>query len=101
MVLTDLLMAGLYPNLIVAVKDIYKTSGISGFYVGLVPNLVQKLPSYAITWVLYQQLKKVARLFYIMMHGCALALDDSTIEALHMHSSMLVFIARSSCQSLP
>ena len=35
------------------------TTGIHGFYLGWFPALVQKIPSYALTWMLFQQFKQV------------------------------------------
>ena len=34
-------------------------TGISGFYKGWFPALVQKIPSYALTWMFFQQIKLV------------------------------------------
>ena len=31
--------------------------GVSGFYIGWFPALVQKIPSYALTWMFFQQIK--------------------------------------------
>jgi solute carrier family 25 S-adenosylmethionine transporter 26 len=58
MVLTDRLMAGVYPNLGVAVNSIFRLDGILGFYRGWWPALVQKIPSYGLTWMFFQQLKR-------------------------------------------
>ena len=46
MVLTDRLMAGVYPSFPVALKSIYTTEGLAGFYTGWWPALAQKIPSY-------------------------------------------------------
>ena len=46
MVLTDRLMAGVYPTSMDAVKSILSTEGIAGFYTGWWPALAQKIPSY-------------------------------------------------------
>lgn len=59
MVLSDRIMAGLHPNFIVAIVAITKEEGLKGFYRGWLPALVQKIPSYAMTWMFFQQLKKV------------------------------------------
>jgi solute carrier family 25 S-adenosylmethionine transporter 26 len=59
MVTTDRIMANVYPNLYSAVTNIFATDGLSGFYVGWLPAMVQKIPSYALTWMLFQQLKTV------------------------------------------
>ena len=57
MVVTDRIMANVYPNLLTAVRRIYETEGMRGFYVGWLPAIMQKIPSYALTWMLFQQLK--------------------------------------------
>lgn len=46
MVLTDRLMAGIYPSFPVALKSILSTEGVAGFYTGWWPALAQKIPSY-------------------------------------------------------
>ena len=46
MVLTDRLMAGVYPTSIDALKSILSTEGVAGFYTGWWPALAQKIPSY-------------------------------------------------------
>lgn len=46
MVLTDRLMAGVYPTSMDAVKSIINSEGIAGFYTGWWPALAQKIPSY-------------------------------------------------------
>jgi hypothetical protein len=46
MVLTDRLMAGIYPSFPVAVSKILQTEGLRGFYRGWWPALAQKIPSY-------------------------------------------------------
>ncbi|CAB9503780.1 adenosylmethionine carrier 1, chloroplastic/mitochondrial [Seminavis robusta] len=61
MMITDNIMAGNYKNLPDAVRGIGQ-GGISGFYArGWWPGLVGKIPSYALTWTLFQQLKEVQR----------------------------------------
>ena len=46
MVLTDRLMAGVYPSFPVALRSIFSTEGLAGFYTGWWPSLAQKIPSY-------------------------------------------------------
>lgn len=46
MVLTDRLMAGVYPTFPVAVASILQQEGFFGFYRGWWPALAQKIPSY-------------------------------------------------------
>ena len=57
MVITDRIMAGVYDNFFAAVLSIAKHEGIMGFYMGWLPAIVQKIPSYALTWMFFQQLK--------------------------------------------
>jgi solute carrier family 25 S-adenosylmethionine transporter 26 len=58
MMITDNVMAGQYSNLVTAAKGLYNQHGIRGFYGGWWPGLVGKIPSYALTWTLFQQLKQ-------------------------------------------
>eukprot|EP00953_Heterococcus_sp_UTEX-ZZ885_P012816 7328-Heterococcus_DN1.PRE.1 len=56
-------MAGIYPNLATAVRTISKAEGVAGFYAGWGPNLAQKIPSYGLTWVFFQQFKEAHKRF--------------------------------------
>jgi len=58
MMILDNIMAGTYPNLVKAVGGLSKDIGIRGFYTGWWPGLAGKIPSYALTWTLFQQLKR-------------------------------------------
>ena len=46
MVLTDRLMAGVYPSFPAAMRSIIAADGFAGFYTGWWPALAQKIPSY-------------------------------------------------------
>jgi solute carrier family 25 S-adenosylmethionine transporter 26 len=59
MMIVDNIMAGNYPNLKAACVGLAQTKGINGFYAGWWPGLVGKIPSYALTWTFFQQLKKI------------------------------------------
>lgn len=59
MMIVDNIMAGTYPNLMSAVTGLSAERGIIGFYTGWWPGLAGKIPSYAITWTLFQQLKRL------------------------------------------
>lgn len=59
MVLTDRLMAGVYPSFSSALSTIMRTEGPLGFYTGWWPALAQKIPSYGLTWMFFQQLKRL------------------------------------------
>lgn len=61
MMITDNIMAGTYPNLPGAIKGLAAEKGIKGFYAGWWPGLAGKIPSYALTWTLFQQLKEAHR----------------------------------------
>lgn len=58
MVLTDRLMAGVYTSFPSAVQSIIVKDGVRGFYAGWWPALAQKIPSYGLTWMFFQQLKR-------------------------------------------
>lgn len=57
MVLTDRIMAGYYPNLVNGVSTVLRKDGVRGLYAGWFAALAQKIPSYGLTWVFFQQLK--------------------------------------------
>ncbi|GFH57368.1 hypothetical protein CTEN210_13844 [Chaetoceros tenuissimus] len=57
MMIVDNIMAGTYSNLPNAIVGLSRDRGILGFYGGWWPGLVGKIPSYALTWTLFQQLK--------------------------------------------
>mmetsp|Transcript_52760 Transcript_52760/g.148042 ORF Transcript_52760/g.148042 Transcript_52760/m.148042 type:complete len:518 (+) Transcript_52760:321-1874(+) len=59
MMITDNIMAGNYPNLPSAISGLYSNGGLVGFYRGWMPGLVGKIPSYALTWTFFQQLKRI------------------------------------------
>ena len=44
MVITDRIMAGIYPNFFAGVYTLYNKEGIAGFYTGWLPSIVQKIP---------------------------------------------------------
>eukprot|EP01083_Nonionella_stella_P239537 838280_1 len=58
MMIVDNIMAGTYENFPKAIMGLSKDKGILGFYGGWWPGLVGKIPSYALTWTLFQQLKQ-------------------------------------------
>ena len=52
-------MAGVYPNIFTALSSIlHSQDRLSGLYTGWWPNIAQKIPSYALTWMFFQQLKR-------------------------------------------
>jgi Mitochondrial carrier protein len=57
MVITDRIMSGQYSNFFDAVVNIARLEGWIGFFVGWLPAMMQKIPSYALTWMFIQQLK--------------------------------------------
>lgn len=58
MMVVDNIMAGTYENFPKALIGLTNERGIAGFYGGWWPGLVGKIPSYALTWTLFQQLKQ-------------------------------------------
>ena len=58
-VLSDNIMSGNFRNLPGAISGIAAQNGIEGFYAGWKPQLAAKVPSYAVTWVLFQRLKAI------------------------------------------
>lgn len=52
-VLTDRLMAGVYPSFPAAMQSIIRSDGVAGFYTGWWPALAQKIPSYGYTTTLF------------------------------------------------
>lgn len=59
MMICDNIMAGTYPNLFAATKSLAKDGGIRGFYTGWWPGIAGKIPSYGLTWTLFEQIKRV------------------------------------------
>jgi solute carrier family 25 S-adenosylmethionine transporter 26 len=59
MMITDNIMAGNYRNLPSAARGLAQQWGVSGFYRGWWPGLVGKIPSYALTWTIFQRLKHI------------------------------------------
>mmetsp|Transcript_39216 Transcript_39216/g.94846 ORF Transcript_39216/g.94846 Transcript_39216/m.94846 type:complete len:444 (+) Transcript_39216:140-1471(+) len=57
MMITDNIMAGNYPALWPACVGLYRKEGVMGFYSGWWPGLAGKIPSYALTWTFFQQIK--------------------------------------------
>eukprot|EP00586_Coscinodiscus_wailesii_P009262 CAMPEP_0172523252 /NCGR_PEP_ID=MMETSP1066-20121228/293566_1 /TAXON_ID=671091 /ORGANISM="Coscinodiscus wailesii, Strain CCMP2513" /LENGTH=325 /DNA_ID=CAMNT_0013306321 /DNA_START=602 /DNA_END=1579 /DNA_ORIENTATION=- len=58
MMITDNIMAGTYSNLGSAIKGLAASNGVKGFYTGWWPGLAGKIPSYGLTWTIFQQLKR-------------------------------------------
>lgn len=56
MMICDNIMAGNYPNLVAATRGLVQRGGL---YAGWWPGLVGKIPSYALTWTLFQELKRL------------------------------------------
>ena len=64
MMICDNIMAGTYPNLVVATTELMKEKGVGGFYTGWWPGIAGKIPSYGLTWTLFEQIKRVrSRMF--------------------------------------
>ncbi|CEM38396.1 unnamed protein product [Vitrella brassicaformis CCMP3155] len=59
MVLVDRIVTGIYPNLVSGLSKLLRTEGVRGLYTGWFPGMIQKIPSYSLTWVAYQQLRNL------------------------------------------
>mmetsp|Transcript_25359 Transcript_25359/g.43287 ORF Transcript_25359/g.43287 Transcript_25359/m.43287 type:complete len:474 (-) Transcript_25359:118-1539(-) len=59
MMICDNIMAGTYPNLFSATKNLMKDKGVAGFYTGWWPGIAGKIPSYGLTWTLFEQIKRM------------------------------------------
>ncbi|KAL7545052.1 hypothetical protein ACHAWF_012365 [Thalassiosira exigua] len=59
MMICDNIMAGTYPNLLSATRGLMKDKGVAGFYSGWWPGIAGKIPSYGLTWTLFEQIKRV------------------------------------------
>ncbi|KAL7522239.1 hypothetical protein ACHAWX_006939 [Stephanocyclus meneghinianus] len=59
MMICDNIMAGTYPNLVAATTGLMKDRGVRGFYTGWWPGIAGKIPSYGLTWTLFEQIKRV------------------------------------------
>lgn len=59
MMITDNIMAGTYTNLGTAFVGLVGDKGIKGLYSGWWPGVAGKIPSYGLTWVFFQQLKRL------------------------------------------
>ncbi|EJK75966.1 hypothetical protein THAOC_02295 [Thalassiosira oceanica] len=59
MMICDNIMAGTYPNLASATSNLIKDRGVAGFYTGWWPGIAGKIPSYGLTWTLFEQIKRI------------------------------------------
>jgi solute carrier family 25 S-adenosylmethionine transporter 26 len=89
MMITDNIMAGNYPNLMSAIHGLAKTYGIRGFYAGWWPGLVGKIPSYALTWTFFQQLKQTRDR---ILGGTATDLENSVMGCLASTATVCLMI---------
>lgn len=64
MMICDNIMAGTYPNLVAATNGLMKDKGFAGFYSGWWPGIAGKIPSYGLTWTLFEQIKRVRTKIY-------------------------------------
>jgi hypothetical protein len=79
MVITDRIMAGVYNNFLHAIRSIYANEGIGGFYLGWLPAIMQKIPSYSLTWMFFQQLKHV---FSVIFSRAGTSLENTMLGSL-------------------
>ncbi|KAL7445432.1 hypothetical protein ACHAXH_010046 [Discostella pseudostelligera] len=66
MMICDNVMSGTFPHLSAAVSGLMKDKGLAGFYTGWWPGLAGKIPSYGLTWTLFEQIKRARTK---MFHG--------------------------------
>lgn len=89
MMITDNIMAGNYPNMPAAIKGLSSQHGVRGFYAGWWPGLVGKIPSYALTWTFFQQLK---RLRDRVSHRPATDIENSIMGCLASGTTVCIMI---------
>lgn len=89
MMITDNIMAGNYPNMPAAIKGLASQHGVRGFYAGWWPGLVGKIPSYALTWTFFQQLK---RLRDRVSHRPATDIENSVMGCLASGTTVCIMI---------
>jgi len=89
MMITDNIMAGNYPNMPAAIKGLASQHGVRGFYAGWWPGLVGKIPSYALTWTFFQQLK---RLRDRVSHRPATDIENSIMGCLASGTTVCIMI---------
>uniref|UniRef100_A0A0G4I4N5 Mitochondrial carrier protein n=1 Tax=Chromera velia CCMP2878 TaxID=1169474 RepID=A0A0G4I4N5_9ALVE len=56
--LVDRISIGMYPDFPTAVRTILSTEGPRGLYVGFKPGLLQRMPSYCLTYATYRALRR-------------------------------------------
>ena len=83
-------MGGVYPNFFVALQSILRKEGIAGFYVGWFPALVQKIPSYALTWMFFQQIKAA---FLQIMHRVGNTIENTLFGAFAVKIPFIFFFS--------
>ena len=89
MVITDRIMTGKYENFIDAVFNLFTQEGIHGFYRGWFPALCQKIPSYALTWMFFQQIKS---LFLFFMKRSGNTLENTVLGSISAAGACCVMI---------
>ena len=79
MVLTDRMAVGYYNSFLDAVRSVWRTQGILGFYSGWLPGMLQKIPSYGLTWMFFQQIKA---LFFVVLAREGRPLENTVLGAI-------------------
>jgi len=90
MMITDNIMAGTYPNLSKAVTGLAKNNGLKGFYTGWWPGLAGKIPSYGLTWSLFQQFKRIHS--NIITHREPFDIENSIMGCISAGTTVCVMI---------
>lgn len=90
MMINDNIMAGNYVNLPSAVVGLARNKGVvMGFYAGWWPGLVGKIPSYALTWTFYQQIRRIRDR---ISHRSATDYENSAMACLASAGSVCLMI---------
>jgi len=89
MVITDRIMAGSYANFPAAVMAIASTEGVKGFYRGWLPALLLQIPSYTLTWMLFQQMKEI---FLAWFGRAGLACENTVLGGLAAAGTCCIMI---------
>lgn len=89
MMICDNIMAGTYPNLYVATKSLMKDKGFAGFYTGWWPGIAGKIPSYGLTWTLFEQVKRVRSR---LSHRSATDVENSIMGCIASATTVCIMI---------
>ena len=89
MMICDNIMAGTYPNLVSATSSLMKDRGVAGFYTGWWPGIAGKIPSYGLTWTLFEQIKRIRA---TMSNRPAMDVENSIMGCIASATTVCVMI---------